>query len=137
MWAGSDTVIVRVNHQDVVFHIEMRYSGGFDPSPLVQELSSKFGSGDALPGSFFWHNRTTTMFVSTPTARSMPLDTSASSRFLRQGEVISNLLRYGTRRHDRVVDAQILWKRKVSFRVQLVGCIRGQQAFAGSFYVTL
>jgi hypothetical protein len=72
MWAGPDTVIVRVNRQDVVFHIEMRYSRGFDLSPLVQELSSKFGSGDAVPGteSFFWHNRTTTMFVSA--GRSQP-----------------------------------------------------------------
>jgi len=71
MWAVADTVLVRVDDQDVVFHIEMRYSGGFDLSPLVQELAGEFGAGDDLRGtnSFFWHNRTTTMFIDTGRSR--------------------------------------------------------------------
>lgn len=66
MWAGADTVIVRLNDQDTVYRIEVRYSRGFDLSPLVRDLASKFGLSDDQPGtSSFWENRTTTMFVRT------------------------------------------------------------------------
>ena len=65
IWAGADTVVVRIDEKGVVFHIEMRYPDGFDLSPLMQALLHEFGAGRTLreASSTRWRNRTTIMFA--------------------------------------------------------------------------
>jgi len=59
VWAGSDSVFVRVNSDGLVSDIEIRYPEGFDPGPLGVELVEEFGSGRDDAPWLAWRNRTT------------------------------------------------------------------------------
>ncbi len=71
-WEGADTVIVRIDREGRVCRVELRYPVGFDLSPLHRVLEEEFGLGAEFLGfgSFYWHNRTTSMYVAP--ARSKP-----------------------------------------------------------------
>ena len=70
LWAGADTVVVRVGRSGVLQgslqHIELRYPEGHDLTVAVGDLVRRYGSGTERLGSgpIFWHNRTTTLFIS-------------------------------------------------------------------------
>jgi hypothetical protein len=70
-WEGVDTVVVRIDREGRVSLIELRYPGGFDLSPLHRGLERDFGPGTSLSRSqsLFWHNRTTSMYVSLRSTR--------------------------------------------------------------------
>ena len=58
-WAGSDSVLVQVNADGLISHIEVRYPEGFDSGPLEAELIAGFGPGRADSPWPAWWNRTT------------------------------------------------------------------------------
>lgn len=58
-WAGSDSVLVGVNNDGLIFHIELRYPEGFDAGPLQTELLAEFGPGRTDSPWPAWWNRTT------------------------------------------------------------------------------
>ena len=63
-WAGNDTVVVRLDPQGTVFHIEFRYPDGFDLAPLLDSLDAAFGTRRNSFGiTPSWTNRTTRIFI--------------------------------------------------------------------------
>lgn len=58
-WAGSDSVLVSVNSDGLISHIELRYPEGFDAGPLEAELLAEFGPGRTDSSWRAWWNRTT------------------------------------------------------------------------------
>ena len=63
--AGADTVIARLDSAGRVHHIELRYPEGHDLSAALDAFVRQYGPGRALERSrtVFWHNRTTTLFI--------------------------------------------------------------------------
>lgn len=58
-WAGSDSVLVRVNRDGLISRIELRYPQGFDAGPLEAELLAEYGPGRPDSSWPVWWNRTT------------------------------------------------------------------------------
>lgn len=64
VWAGHDTVVVRVDSDDIVHHIELRYPVGFDLSDALYSLSSVQAPNRDQGTQARWINRTTRITLS-------------------------------------------------------------------------
>lgn len=61
--AGHDTVVVRLDVERVVHHIELRYPRGYDLTPLADSLTDSYPAGQGTRTGISWTNRTTRMWI--------------------------------------------------------------------------
>ena len=63
VWAGHDTVVVRLAQDGTVHHLELRYPEGHDLTAVLDSLHRTSPTRDENSAMPRWQNRTTTVFL--------------------------------------------------------------------------